>query len=462
MRIIMLPTINSMIKLLEKKSNSIASSGIISLIFISLFSVFFGSCSKEPGQIGLTIQPEDSKLSVFYSDTSSIYAYSEALDSIRTDKLSVSGFGSLKDPVFGSTTAGIYTQFILSLPEQDFGDEGRYLDSLVLQLNYEGYYGDTNITLTAHTYEILDNLDSDSTYYSNVEINQDVIDYSNFSFSPRPNDSIIVNEDTLPAALRINLSDISTDLGERLLNATVDEMVDNETFQEFFNGLFIQSLPIDEDGGLVYFGLTSSNSKLSLYYGNSENDSLRFDYYITSSTATINKYEHNYDIADLDFKNQVINGDTLLGAHKFYAQGYGGVQSVIKIPHIQNWAELDNIAINEAKLTLPGYSEDEFFDAPAQMYLLEIGEDGLGETFDDQTEGGTYFGGEYNESSDLYEFRITRYIQSMISDTTKANRGLYLILYGGSVNPERYIFQGNEVDADSISGIKLKLLYTEL
>ncbi len=96
------------------------------------------------------------------------------------------------------------------------------------------------------------------------------------------------------------------------------------------------------------------------------------------------------------------------------------------------------------------------------MYLLEIGEDGLGIPIVDSEDGGYYFDGEYNESQDLYEFRITRYIQSLISDTTKPNRGLYLFIFGGSVHPERYIFNGDQPEADTTSGVRLEILYTEL
>ena len=456
-----------MTRLSVKRSNLGISSGVFSLLYLILFSILFSSCAKDPGKIGHIIQPEDSKLNVFFSDTSTIYGYSELLDSIRSDKLSVSAFGSLKDPVFGGTTAGFYTQFILSLPGYDFGVE-RQLDSLVLKLAYVGSYGDTNIILTAHTYEMLENIDNQTAYFSNLQLDLNPIDYSNFAFEPRPNDSVVFQEDTLPALIRINLTDINTSLGDKLLNIDSSYMESSEIFQEFFNGLFVQSQPVYDDGAIVYFGLSSAYSSLSLYYRSkqsdtaSEQDTLRYDYIITSTTASVNKYEHEYNTADQDFKNQVIYGDTLLGAQKFYAQGYGGVQSLIKIPHIRNWAQLGSIAINEAKLVLPGFSEDQFFDAPGGMYLLEASEDGLGIPLIDSEEGGYYFGGEYNESQNSYEFRITRYVQSLISDTTKPNNGLYLFVYGGSVHSERYIFNGNQPESDTTSGVRLELLYTEL
>ncbi len=455
----MLPTISFMTRLSEKNSSSKFSITLITLF--ALFIILFNSCSKEPGQIGFIIQPDESKLNVAFSDTTTIYAFSEAIDSIRSDKLSVSAFGSLRDPVFGGTTAGFYTQFILSVNGHDFGEE-RQLDSLVLKLGYEGYYGDTNVVLTAHIYEMLKDISKDSVYYSNLQLPLNPTDYSNFSFEPRPTDSVVYYEDTLPAMLRINLTDISTELGNKLLGATVDDMEDSEIFQEYFNGLFVQSQPVNDEGAILYFGLTSPYTSLSLYYSNSEQDSLRYEYLITTTTATVNKYEHEYNTANQDFKSQVINGDTSLGQQNFYAQGYSGVQSLIKIPHIRKWAQEGNVAINEAKLILPGSSENEFFDAPRQMYLLNIEEDGLGSGLIDATEGDNYFDGYYNDDRNLYEFRITRYIQSLISDTTLPNRGLYLFLFGGSVHPERFIFKGNQNGSDSTGGIKLEILYTDL
>jgi len=467
----MLPTINFMMKLLATKSSSLISLAKISILSFVIFSFLVSSCSKEPGKIGYVIQPDDSKLSVGYTDTTSVYGYSKLIDSIRSDKLSVSAFGSLRDPVFGSTTAGFYTQFIPSSGGHYFGVD-RTLDSLVLQLNYDGYYGDTLAVLTTHVYEMVENIYADEVYYSNKQIEINPTDYSNFTFSPRMSDSIIeVLPDTIKKhapGIRINLSNINPSLGQKLLDADTIQMDSLSVFQEYFNGLFIQSQPIYEDGTMIYFGLTSANTKLSLYYSSRPNDtsdmqdSLRYDYYITTTTATINKYEHDYSTADQAFKDQVLNHDTLLGAQQFYAQGYGGNQAIIKFPHLNKWAQLNNVAINEAKLVLPGISDDEFFDPPNQMFLLEIGDDGLGIPLPDQDEGELYFGGTYNESNNSYEFRITRYIQSLISDSTLSNNGLYLFLFGGSVHPERFIFKGNQIEADTSRRLKLELLYTDL
>lgn len=458
-RITMLHTMNFMTRLSGKNKKGLITR-VISILSIVVTVFIVVSCAKDPGQIGYIIQPDDSKLNVAFNDTSSIYAYSELLDSIRSDKLSVSAFGSLRDPIFGGTTAGFYTQFVLSIPGKDFG-EGRILDSLVLQLRYDGYYGDTNATLVAHTYQMMESISGDSAYYSNLQLPLGSNDYSNHTFVPNMHDSIAIGEDTIPPVLRLNLTNSNPALGQYLLDADSNQMEDTEVFRDYFAGLFVQSQPVYEDGVIVYFGLTSQYSVLTLYYQNDEEDSLSYDYIITSATATVNKYEHDYNSASSEFKAQLLNGDTASGQNKFYVKGYGGTQSIIKFPHIFEWAKKENVAINEAKLVLPGYNGDEFFGAPGQMSLLRIMDDDDVEVLIDQNEGEAYFDGYYNDANNTYEFRITRYIQSMISDTTQINNGLYLYIFGGSIHPERFIFKGNEMGTDS-TGIKLQILYTDL
>jgi uncharacterized protein DUF4270 len=463
--IFMLPIMNFMIKLLEKNNYSGVYTQVISLLAVLVLIISFSSCSKDPGQIGYIIQPDDSKLNVIYSDSTSLYCYSQLLDSIRSDKLSVNAFGSLRDPVFGGTTAGFYVQFNLSSLGHSFTDN-KELDSLILQLSYDGTYGDTNTNLVAHTYEILEEIDIDLAYYSNLQLPVSSIDYSNLSFIPRTSDSVYIVGDTLPPMLRLNLTDLNTDLGNKLLNADSIAMSSTEHFREYFKGLFIQSQPVNEKGVMVYFGLNSTSEAingtvLSMYYTVDDTVPLRFDYIVTTATATVNKYEHDYSSASSEFTTQLVDGDTTLGQKKFYVQGYGGVQSIVKFPHIRKWSVDGNIAVNEAKLVLPGFEGDEFFDAPRQLSLFEIVGDGTGTVLPDAGEGGSYFDGEYNESLNQYEFRITRYIQSLISDTTLPSQGLYLSVFGGYVYPERFIFKGNEMGTDT-TGLRLEMLYTRL
>lgn len=477
MKIISITTMNFMIRLL--KANKLLVKNWCFLLTLS-FIFLITSCSKPPGKIGAVIQPEQSKLDVFYSDTSTVTAYSLPDDSIRTDEKSLMLLGSLMDPVFGGSVAGIYSQFKLSANAPDFGDDP-ILDSLVLHLLYtDDTYGDENTPLVVHAYEMLEGIEFLDEYYSNTVIPVASTDYGNFQFVPRPNDSIIIVEpiinpppydtiepgiDTLAPALRIRLSDASTALGYKFLNADTSEMKDSDAFVEFFKGLYLVTEPVTEGGSISFLDIISSSSVMILYYHNVIDDTVypsNFSFIVNQYTPHFNKYEHDFLSGDNEFKAQVINKDASLGVQKFYTQGIAGVKSIVKFPHIRDWAAVGNIAINEAKLVFPGYESTPYNGAPRELGLVEIMEDGTYSTLIDEQEGSAYFDGNYESSSNDFTFRITRHIQSLISDTSKVDYGLYMFVRGESNNPERFIFNGNQPLSDTALPFRLEIVYTEL
>ena len=452
-----------MTALLEKKNKSPFGKRFKPEYFLILFFtiLLFSQCSKPAGQIGAIILPEDSKLKLFYTDTASIYAYSEPNDSIRTDHLATSMVGSVYDPVFGVTTAGFYMQFLLSIPKHNFGENPK-LDSLVIQLAYGGNnYGDTNSTITVHVYEMMESIQYDTVYYSNTVIPVGSVDYADYTFTPRPVDSIVVDGDTIAPALRFSLSDRSTELGEKLLNIPSDNMDDNDVFREYFKGLYIVAQPTYSNGTLVSFDLNSLYTQMTIYYSNDTVDSLRYNYVSRSTAVKVNRFANFHTAGDNSFRQQVVEGDTALGKEKFYVQGTAGVRSVIKVGDMKKWRDLGIIAVNEAKLVLSGAEEEPYWGAPPKLLLYEINEEGKNEHLEDQGMGDDYFGGVYNASSNSYEFRITQYIQSLIDDSTKTNYGLSLYVDSPWYVPNRFIFNGNDTVYKE-RRLKLNILYTNL
>lgn len=425
------------------------------------FILIISSCSKPAGLIGVVVQPDGAKLKIGYTDTTTIFAYSKPEDSIKSSQLDVNLLGSNMDPVFGNTTASIYMQFMLENADHDFGPNPK-LDSVVLHLLYRGAYGDTNTMQTLHTYELLESIYKDSIYYSNIDLPVGTTDFSDFSFIPRPSDSVVVGSDTLPPMLRVNLT-ASPELGEYLLDAEPEDMASNEAFQEYFKGLFVTTDPVNEGGSLISFDVLSNYSEMLLYYSNDDQDSLRFDYMVTLLNPTIGKYFHDFETGDMDFKMQVLDGDTALGAQNFYYQGASGVVTVIKIPFMKSWNELGPVAINEAKLILSGSENDPLWSAPVKMSLIQIEDDGSFNPLSDQTEESSiYFGGEYNSAANNYTFRITRYIQALIDDPNETNNELYLYSSAGQFFPNRFVFDGYQPSLDTARRLKLEVLYTKL
>ncbi len=418
------------------------------------------SCTKNPGLVGNKLLP-DSALSSKFTDTVSIQAHSVPVDTIVTDHQSLVFVGSQKDPVFGTTTAGFYTQFIQDFTHSRFGTNPQP-DSLVLQMAIDSVFGDTTQPMTLHVYEVNEDIYNDSTYYSTSTASVNPTDFADYTFLPRTNNTIILAAgDTLKKVLRINLSKLSNTLAEKLMQTDTTVLDSNLYFKQYFKGLYITASPVSSGGALAAFYPLSSYTALTLYYHNDSTDSLQFNYAITDSCALFNHYKHDFSTGSSEFVNQVVQKDTSLGEQQFYVQGLGGVETILKFPNLKNLARLGKtVSINEAKLVLPGFESTPTFGEPSSLSLIKIASDTSFSILNDQLEGGAFFGGSYNSSTNSYTFRITHYIQSMIQDTTQQNLGLILYVPNNAVTPQHFIFNGPKPVSDTLSRAKLELLYT--
>jgi hypothetical protein len=255
--------------------------------------------------------------------------------------------------------------------------------------------------------------------------------------------------------------DYNAELANKLLTAPDNVMDSNSAFQEYFKGIHLVADPVEYGGAILSFDVLSNFSQMILFYHNDEEDSLSFDYMITPLNATVNTYEHNFENAEHFFRQQVLEGDTTLGQENFYLQGTSGTASIIKFPNFKKWNK--NVALNEAKLVLSGSEDPPLWGAPRQLSMAEIQDDGsYGYIVDQVDELDVYFGGDYKSSTNSYTFRITRYLQSLISDPEKNDNGLFLIPTGSSIFPNRYIFDGSNPLAEEARRIKLEIIYTDL
>ncbi len=452
---------NSMIKSSGKIKGVrlfLSISHIFSILLIS-FLLLIAACSKPAGLIGVVVQPEDSRLPVVYTDTAEIFVYSIPEDSVRSDELSVNVIGANYDPVFGQTIGGVYLQFNLEEARHRFGPNP-VMDSMILFLLYRDSYGDTTTPLTFRAYEMEAGIDRDSVYYSNLELPIKNTDVSNTNFIPSPSDSLIFGGDTLPPMLKVRM-DFNDELANKLLMAPDYAMDSNSGFHDYFKGVYVVADPVEYGGALLSFDILSNYSEMILYYHNDTVDSLSFDYMITPLNATINTYEHNFDNSDFLFRQQVVEGDTTLGEDNFYLQGGSGVASIIKFPNFKNWSK--NTVLNEAKLVLNVSEEEPLWGVPEQLSMAQIEDDGSFGYLPDQIEElEIYFGGGYKSSTNSYTFRITRYLQSLISDPDKNDNGLYLIPTGASIFPNRVIFDGTNPSLEGARRLHLEIIYTDL
>ena len=421
----------------------------------------FSSCKKSPETIGNNLISGDDFISVYRTDTVEIVCHSY-LDSVATKNTSSALLGAMKDPVFGTTEAGFYTQLRPSVAGQSFGSNP-IVDSIVLQLNISGYYGDTSAMQTAHVYLLTDTISSEENYYNNDVLTTDPIDHAgSHQFHPHPRaKGFVVGTDTIgQPIIRIPLS---ADLGNLLLNMDTTAYSRPDLFKQCFPGLYVTCGTVSQNGAICYLNLTNNSfTALQLYYHNAATPAkpMRYDYYITSSDNYFNHFDHDYTQGVPEFISQVVDENTALGQEVVYLQTMGGVKTWIQFPNLSHWAdtlEYSHLVINEAKLILPAasLSIDSVYKAPSSLSLVGFNADGTTYLLPDYYEGNAYFSGSYNSSSHSVYFRISEYLQNVIMGK-KENNGLSLGINGSSYNASRFIVNGPEAP----DGEKLRLEVT--
>lgn len=433
------------------------------LAWIGTLVLAFASCKKSPETIGNNLISDNNYIGVYHTDTTAIVCHSY-FDSISTGNAASALLGATKDPVFGATEAGFYTQFRPSVAGQSFGNNP-VLDSLVLQLCISGYYGDTMVMQTVHAYTLIDSLTMDSSYYSHSSVAMENIDQANsHHFSPRPRTKVhIIGNDTVTQPIiRIPLRQA---LGNYLMTLDTTAYSRPDLFKQHFKGLYLTCAPVSMDGAISYINLTNNTySLLQLYYHNaaSPDKPMRYSFYVTSSDAYFNHFDHDYTQGSPDFVSQLVDGQEALGQSSVYLQAMGGVRTWVKFPNLSHWTdslEGSHLVVNEAKLILPASTilTDSIFKAPSNYILLGFNADSTTYLLPDYYEGLSYFGGTYDASSQSVTFRVTEYLQSVIMEK-KENVGLCLGINGAAYNASRLVINGPE--SNEMKKMHLEVTYS--
>ncbi len=439
---------------------------IIALAMI--LALFTGSCENDPDKIGIEIQPDADKLNVFSTDTLTVTAHSVYVDSVRTDETSSTMIGSYYDPIFGITTSSLYLELRLSTAEIDLGDSP-VLDSMVMVLEYASMissgdeemvaYGDTTTMQTFRIFEIDESFYSDSIYFSNNTLSTKAAEIGELTFQPQPTDSITIDTTKYKAQLHIKMEDSFV---QKFRDASDDDFSSLEKFLEFLKGIYIVPDEISMGGAIMFYNMSSIFSRMTLYYSNADEDSLKYYFPVSSGSARFMNFNHNYTLASPEFQNQ-LNGDTTLGEQKFFLQSMAGVAAIVEIPYLKTLTLESNIALNEAKLIVINNNKEDEFLPPSELILFNIDDNGTYTLLVDQLEGAEYFGGTYDNSNGQYFFRITQHLQKVLSGDTIPPR-FYMGVSGASISPNRAAINGFSPipPAGNSQKLKLELIFTDL
>lgn len=435
------------------------------LLILAIFS-----CNKDPYEIGFDLLPPSDTLNVRTTDTCAVEAFSMKQDSVRTDKTSSLIMGSMMDPIFGKTTAGFYSQVQLSSEAIDFG-KNPVLDSLVLMLFYNGYYGDTLTRQNVKVYEISENFVYDSVHFSNQRLETYPTVLADQDFVPNITDSVLVSDEKVAPHLRINLSKQTNYLGNKILNAPISALASNSAFIKFIKGLYVTGSPLSSNGALLNFSIASGFSKMVVYFHNGndpENDSLHFDMPLNQGCARFIQVDHNgYLDANQDLKQQILNHDSARGANNLFLQGMGGVKIKLKFPFIKDLGKGKIIAVNDAILQLKNMETDTTYAPPPALTMIRQDSAGRIGYLIDENEGSAYFGGTYDSKTRSYFFRLTQHIQKVVQNAYSNHFDLYIMVntpVKSFITPNRIMLNGTKplVPGDNGNRFQMKITYTVL
>jgi hypothetical protein len=425
----------------------------------ALFSLLISSCTKELSPIGIGLLSDVDLLSMGYTDTVQITAYSVPEDSVYTAKLNYTQIGSMYDPIFGITTANFYSQIFLTKSRTRFGTTPVF-DSAYLYLPIKSSYGDTLSNMNLKVYALSESIYDSLHSYSSSTISHDEIPIGEIIYQPRPHDSSFFNGAKQIPLLRIPINSL---FGYRILNADTNWLNNNANFVKFFQGICIIAEPrtTPGTGSIVTFSVPSDYSSIQMFYHNPGDTVKSYVFAITSDCSRFQNYDHNgYAEAIPMLRNQLDRTDLALGEQFLYAQGMGGVKIKIQFPYLSKWFDTQKIVINDAQLVLGNASVSDVFPNPSQVTLRGIGEAGGTSPLPivDENEGSAYFDGFFNQSTNSYRFRLTRYIQQVLTGQVN-NNGLYLIIPSSSYVGTRLVLNGV---SSPQSDLKLFLRFTKI
>lgn len=405
---------------------------ILSAAFLLALSVAIG-CKKKTNTLGLGALDPNTLLASGGIDTFQLRTYSVHQDSFPTDNQARALLGAYNDPKMGTVNASFYTQLHLAGSLGFAQGAAPIVDSVVLSLHYGGYYG--NLTAqTFQVYQMSDLMNVDSTYYKFTTMGvqgSDLVDPAYATMTPDPTDSIMVGTDKLPAQLRIRLDN---NFGQTMINDAVANSAmfeADDQFVNYFKGLRVSvadANPASGTGAVLYFNLSNSNSKLTIYYRlPPDTATFALEFEIDATCADFN----HVDIDNTGYPVADVLADTISGMSQYYAQANQS-QAVIEFKSFDNIPK--SSVIHNALLVVPiAHQTNSMFYPSLQLavgYRTDTGQIVAFEKTD-----------AYDDATKSYIIDIRNYLQDVLLGNAD-NRGIYLYPLNFGSTTERLIFNG--------------------
>jgi len=457
--------------LIDKRPFSLAA-----IFFLAIF--LFSSCEKPEQSTGVDLLPSDDFISVATIDTFTVRAITLQEDSIRSEGVTPALIGAYIDPIFGLSKSSHYTEIRLTTANPIFGTPGEsesiVIDSLILNLAFQTIgtpvpiYGGWSEQYF-QVFEIDDTLTVDQPYYGNQALNvidEDLVEPGFNLIQPNYRDSSIIDGVAFRPSVRIPLK---KDLAERLIEAGGEDGLTATEFLEELNGLFIT---VDENAAGVNLSRTgilsidnfSTASRMEMYYRDTfpaMPDTSFYDFEIRSAIGKYNAFEHDFTRGgETSLIRQVVDSAGDAGGQSLYIQAMSGTKLRVDLPYIEALRDSGNLAIAKAELTLSVRDGSiGRFAPPSGLFIFGLDEEGESFLIDDQLDGSSFVGGNYDPINQEYRFTISRFLQQVISGDRDFH-GLEIVTRSASFTANRLVLNGTNV-VDSENRLKLEISFTK-
>ena len=510
---------------------------------IKLLSVFFiiliYSCDKEFASIDSDVISAENAINF---NTSSIdypiVASNLRLNPVKSNNLPSFMLGYNNNPFYGESKASFLGQVVPAEFSPSFG-ENVVLDSVVLTIPYysrgvdtdddgnisyeiDSVYGNTATKLYVYksNFYLRDfnpsgDFSDSQNYYSNGALsNSESINQSEIEAELLYESGIIGDgsDDFIPSSERIDLTSLDS-LGESYVVSSIapavrlklnnpndnfwqslffenegnPELINPNTFKEFFRGLYIKADGVNSEGSMMLLNFASSNTKLTIHYTSETSTDSDTDSGGTS-TETItsqNEYVLNFtdnlvNIYENNFQVDVSNSNTVEGDERIYLKGGEGYMSTVDLfsgdieddngvmvnafDHFKNSFydeenEIANKIINEAYIEFFVDQTQDIGSEPDRIYLYNFEQNtALIDYFLDQSVSSTTINAKINHLEPLtrdgdsitgegvkYKIRITEHLNNLIlRDSTNAKLALVVTSNVGSIDNFSILNSGEE------------------
>ena len=517
---------------------------------IKLLSVFFiifiYSCDKDFTSIDSDVISAENAINF---NTSSIdyplVASNKKLNPVKSNNLPSFMLGYNNNPFYGESKASFLGQVVPAEFSPSFG-ENVVLDSVVLTIPYysrgvetseegdityeiDSVYGSTATKLYVYksNFYLRDfnpsgDFSDSQNYYSNGALsNSESINQAEIEAELLYESGILGDgsDDFIPSSERIDLTSLDS-LGETYVSSSIapairlklnnpndnfwqslffenegnPELINPNTFKEFFRGLYIKADGVNSDGSMMLLNFASSNTKLTIHYTSetstdsdtdsggtsTETISSQNEYVLNFTDNLVNIYENNFLV-------DVSNPNTVDGDERIYLKGGEGYMSTVDLfggdiqdengemvnafEHFKNSFydeenEIANKIINEAYIEFFVDQTQDIGSEPDRIYLYNFEQNtALIDYFLDQSVSSTTINAKINHLEPLtrdgdsitgegvkYKIRITEHLNNLIlRDSTNAKLALVVTSNVGSIDNFSILNSGEE-DRDFPSG----------